>query len=664
MVSVKRFSLCPASLFCVSVVTFAFVEPHVTFENEVILLLCNTLFTGLIPMAFSVIAARTYLKLKTTGALLMCCGLLVFSLGSLITGVLRFTSESANVSITVYNVCAFISSIFCLFTAICEPDSEIQKSHDKHNKLILLTTLTGLLLLVSFLIYGAIKSLWPPFIDDNGFTTLRYGVLFSAIGLFFAASMFYTKQYQKLKNGYHYWFALALFMVSVGLLGACIAKSVGSILGWVGRSSQYLGMLFALFSIIEMYRKSVLNKTNMTDVLAEFFSEPRRQKELLKTVLENMNDGIAIFDGKRNGILRNAAALKMYPNIKTDTSINNIYDTYACYDMEDRLIPTENLPTMRVFSGETIKNEKIKITYLLSETIRYVEVNAVPLYDQANNLISAVVTHHDITPSIEYEQSLKKQNDLLQKADHHKNEFLNALSHELRNPLAAIVTGTAFMSMLETSPKTREIVDIIDRQAKHLSRLVDDLVDVTRITNNKIHLKKERVELNALAKAVFQDYELLFRENGVGLEYVAPDTPVFTDADPTRITQIIGNLLYNSLKFTDKGGTALMSLLHQEELVCITVEDNGEGIDPEFLPDLFEPFKQADKSLGRSNGGLGLGLSIVKGIAELHGGTVTASSAGLGLGSTFTICLPKVDFIDTYFMIEGIQPHGTESFTH
>jgi PAS domain S-box-containing protein len=238
------------------------------------------------------------------------------------------------------------------------------------------------------------------------------------------------------------------------------------------------------------------------------------------------------------------------------------------------------------------------------------------------------------------EQHALKLVEELRKADQNKNDFISMLSHELRNPLAAIMVGVSLLDLDVETEKSRGIKEIMKRQSAHLCRLVDDLLDLTRINMNKVKLKKERVELRTLAKAVAEDFAEQFKEKGVRLETSIASGSLYLEADPARLTQIIGNLLHNAAKFTETGGATLLTVTKQENQAVICVEDNGIGIQPEILPDLFHPFVQLDNSLDRSNGGLGLGLSIAKGMAELHGGSVSAFSEGLGKGACFTVHLP------------------------
>jgi|LSQX01.1.fsa_nt_gb PAS domain S-box-containing protein len=229
----------------------------------------------------------------------------------------------------------------------------------------------------------------------------------------------------------------------------------------------------------------------------------------------------------------------------------------------------------------------------------------------------------------------------LHKADEHKRNFISILSHELRNPLATI---TMALSLAECTPpgdkQDIHMRKIIKHQTAQLIRFVDDLLDVARIEKNKIELIKENIEINEIVKEVIGGFRAQFSEKGIVLEEEYCADFLCTDADPERIRQVIENLLSNSLKFTEKGGTVRLSTFKDDDgNIVIEVSDTGIGIVPELLPDIFEPFVQADDSLARSAGGLGLGLSIVKGIIDLHGGSVVAKSRGLGKGSEFIIIL-------------------------
>jgi PAS domain S-box-containing protein len=236
----------------------------------------------------------------------------------------------------------------------------------------------------------------------------------------------------------------------------------------------------------------------------------------------------------------------------------------------------------------------------------------------------------------------------LEEADRRKDEFLGMLSHELRNPLAPIRNALWILDRSEPgTPPARRAREIAGRQVEHLTRLVDDLLDVTRIARGKVSLRREPLDLAALVRRVVEDHRALLRERGLALGVDAPSAPVPVHGDATRLAQVLGNLLGNAAKFTPSGGRVDVSLSRAgaaraagvEEAV-LRVGDTGAGIEPGLLGSIFEPFTQAKQTLARSEGGLGLGLALVKGLVALHGGRVHAESAGAGRGTEIVIALP------------------------
>jgi PAS domain S-box-containing protein len=229
----------------------------------------------------------------------------------------------------------------------------------------------------------------------------------------------------------------------------------------------------------------------------------------------------------------------------------------------------------------------------------------------------------------------------LEEADRRKDEFLGMLSHELRNPLAPIRNSAYILEradpMGEQASRARSV---IQRQTEHLTRIVDDLLDVTRIARGKIELRRRRVDLREVVKRVAEDFRLGLEDRGITFRTAFPEVKLWADADATRITQVVGNLLHNSSKFTARGGEVTLSVREAGGEAEISVRDTGTGIDPALRLHVFEAFVQGERTLARTEGGLGLGLALVKGITELHGGTVRAESAGKGKGAEFVVRLP------------------------
>jgi two-component system, sensor histidine kinase len=229
-------------------------------------------------------------------------------------------------------------------------------------------------------------------------------------------------------------------------------------------------------------------------------------------------------------------------------------------------------------------------------------------------------------------------------ADRRKDEFLATLAHELRNPLAPIRTGLQALARPggEGAPAT-VIRAIMERQLSQMVRLIDDLLDVSRISSGKVVLQRARVDLRAIAELAIEASQPFIAAGEHDFKADLPDGPVWVDGDASRLSQVIINLLNNAAKYTAEGGQIRLSLASDHAGALVRVQDNGVGIPPEMLDEVFEMFTQVNRTLDRSQGGLGIGLSLVRRLTEMHGGEVTADSKGLGHGSTFTVRLPLMD---------------------
>jgi signal transduction histidine kinase/CheY-like chemotaxis protein len=221
-----------------------------------------------------------------------------------------------------------------------------------------------------------------------------------------------------------------------------------------------------------------------------------------------------------------------------------------------------------------------------------------------------------------------------------RDQFLAMLGHELRNPLGAIRMACELFAMTTTEAQRQRNLAIIDRQSRHLGRLVDDLLDVSRVTAGKIVLQSERLDLVELVRGCFQAIEPTARAQQIDCALDAPPGPLPVRGDRVRLDQVFNNLLTNAVKYTPRGGAVRVGLRREGGAALVTFADSGVGIAPEMLERVFELFAQADHSLARSQGGMGLGLTLARNLARLHGGDIEASSEGAGRGSTFTVRLP------------------------
>ncbi|HJL19606.1 MAG TPA: chemotaxis protein CheB [Sandaracinaceae bacterium LLY-WYZ-13_1] len=278
--------------------------------------------------------------------------------------------------------------------------------------------------------------------------------------------------------------------------------------------------------------------------------------------------------------------------------------------------------------------------------VRWIRATGVVSFEDGA-AVRLVGTVEDVTERREAERALRASREALREADRRKDEFIAMLGHELRNPLAAIRGAADVLeSELGGEPRARRAGEVLHRQSAHMTQLLDGLLDVSRIVRGKMSMARERVDLAALCRRAVADARSRLDERGPELRAHLPDEPVWLDADPVRMTQVVDNLLSNACKYTRDGELVSFELRHDEEEAVLEVRDAGVGIDPALLPHVFETFWQSEQSIDRAEGGLGLGLSLVRGIVRLHGGTVTAHSEGAGRGARFVVRLPLAPAVE------------------
>jgi signal transduction histidine kinase/DNA-binding response OmpR family regulator len=250
----------------------------------------------------------------------------------------------------------------------------------------------------------------------------------------------------------------------------------------------------------------------------------------------------------------------------------------------------------------------------------------------------------------------------IREGERRKDEFLAMLGHELRNPLAAITNAGELTRLLDPDDANfEESLEIIRQQASLMKRLVDDLLDVSRITSGRVQLQKSLVDAAEIVTRVAESNELLFSSRGHKLRLHVPPKNTLLEADPYRLEQVLSNLLVNAAKYTDPGGKITFSAARENDNILFRVKDTGIGIGPDLLPNVFDLFAQANRSLHRAEGGLGIGLTIVRGLTELHGGRVWVTSEGFGRGAEFTVSLPAL--IKPLPKVAPVKPSVAESTT-
>lgn len=305
------------------------------------------------------------------------------------------------------------------------------------------------------------------------------------------------------------------------------------------------------------------------------------------------------------------------------------------------LIPPERLQEEIDILARIVRGDRVEHfeTVRIAKDGRHLDISLTvsPIRNAAGEIIGASKIARDITGRKAAEAALRE-------ADQQKDRFIALLAHELRNPLAPLRNA---LQVMRIAPADGEAVQaarrVMERQLAHMVRLIDDLLDISRIAQNKLALRRARVPLAEVIAAAVETARPAIDAAGHSLTVSLPGEPVFVDGDLTRLSQVFGNLLGNSAKFTERGGVLRVTAERRDREIVVSVQDNGIGIPPHALVTIFDMFAQVDRRVEQASGGLGIGLALVKGVVAMHGGTVTASSGGPGQGSTFTVTLPESD---------------------
>ena len=365
--------------------------------------------------------------------------------------------------------------------------------------------------------------------------------------------------------------------------------------------------------------------------------ELRQRLQLVRAVLDQAPVPIAIaHDAECNFVSGNrAAAMLLQVPVDANISLTPPPGTVPPYRIQrdGQDVPADDLPMQYAIAHRThIRNE---IEILRTDGTRvYVQNDVEPIYDATGHACGCISVFIDVT-----DRHLSALN--LLDAGRRKDEFLATLSHELRNPLAPLRTALEVMRLAKDDEAVVERARAtMERQLQHLVRITDDLLDIARITRNKVEILRERIDLRSVIQSAVEATRPLMDTRRHALSLDLPSSPVWADADFTRLTQVFANLLNNAAKYTDPGGRLRLVVSARDGWATVEVSDNGQGIDPAQLSTVFDMFRQLQPERDHALGGLGIGLSLARRLLELHGGTLSAHSEGLDRGSTFAARIP------------------------
>ena len=427
-----------------------------------------------------------------------------------------------------------------------------------------------------------------------------------------------------------FWPASVGVLLTLGLIRAMAARA--------GLIEEDFGIAFMVWGGV-LYLSAII--CAMAASLNRSDEAVREQRRWLEVTLSSIGDGVIATDLDGKIVFMNDTAQELTGCGTSEAIGTPLEETFRILD-EDHRLPASNpaLQAIREDSVVGLANHTLLVSRYGTE--RGVDHNASPIRDDQGQVDGAVLIFRDITDRNQLEKELRARVEELAEADRRKDQFLAMLGHELRNPLAALESGLTLIQRDLDPDEAEWARSMVRRQVRHLARLVDELLDASRMNRGTIELRTETVQpAEVITRAVESLRTLAEKEKHQLLVSIEPNLPEL-QADPTRLAQLCENLLSNAIKFTPSGGRieVSLSLSTDQSWLVLLVRDTGNGITKEFLPRLFEPFTQANTSLAREEGGLGLGLTLVKTIAALHGGTVEARSEGLGKGSEFQVSLP------------------------
>jgi PAS domain S-box-containing protein len=382
--------------------------------------------------------------------------------------------------------------------------------------------------------------------------------------------------------------------------------------------------------------------------------EVREREAWLKTVMSSIGDAVITSDLRERVTLINPVAQEMLGWTEEEAVGRPLTEVFRI--INDQTRQSSESPILRVLrEGSSVGLASNALLVAKDERETPVDGSAAPIKDERGNVIGVVLTFRDVAERkrmerarerlLVYEQEARREAEVARRraeeASRAKDEFLATVSHELRTPLNHML---GWITMLRSgklqSEKTQKAFDTIERNVRAQGRLIDDLLDVSRIISGKLLIEPSRIEIAKVVEAAAESIGPTAEEKGVNFKTTLAPEAGMVLGDPDRLQQAIWNLLSNAVKFTPEGGHVDLRLTRVNSVIEIAVSDDGQGISPDFLPHVFDRFRQQDATTARQHGGLGLGLAIVRHLAELHGGSVRVESEGVGRGATFTITLP------------------------
>jgi PAS domain S-box-containing protein len=402
---------------------------------------------------------------------------------------------------------------------------------------------------------------------------------------------------------------------------------------------------------VSVYFRDVTEQKLLQADRERLVAESETQRRIYETALNSTPDFVYVFGLDHRALYANEALLKVWgvDDVRGKRWMDLGYEQWHA-DMHDAEIDRV-IRTRAPIRGE--------IPFSGTNGTRVYDYIFAPVLGPGGDVVAIAGTTRDVTDRQAAEQALREQAASLAQADRAKDDFLATLSHELRNPLAPLRNSLELLRRIDgDNTKAAPVRAIMERQVNHLVRLVDDLLEVSRISRGTLSLRKQRVQVATVVENAVETSDPLMVQAGHVLKVELPPGPLWVDGDPVRLAQVLANVLNNAAKYSEDGGCVTVRAWSQDGHAVVSVKDDGLGIAPEMLPRVFEMFSRGQRDSGRAQGGLGIGLALSRRLAEMHGGTLEGHSEGAGKGSEFVLRLPLAASPDAPTASQPAQAQG------
>jgi signal transduction histidine kinase len=608
----------PAPLFLLAILVLAAADWREAYVAPPRLLFSfQFTFMTLVSVAVVFLAARTFLVDGTRGLLLLACGALAWGLSGVVAGAV--SRGDVNTSVTIHNLCVWLAAVWHLMGVALPARTNVPPVRRAWALVGGGSATLGVIALIA--IAGANGWTPPFFLQGQGGTPVRQAVLGSAVAMFLVSAFLLPARTTPRLSPFHRWYALGMFLIAAGLFGVLVQAVHSSVLGWTGVGTQWLGSVYLLGAAFAAVRQSGRSSLSMA-------GQPPDTR---------LRYAVALVFTFAGGALARLFVRNLDPHI-VYLALYPVVIVAALYGGRGPGLVSTALLVVGVdifwpgpvnsAGGSDAAEWIARILFFAGSTGMVFVVDAM----QAARA-GRVRAELDVTAQKRVEEALKASHQA-------KDEFLAMLGHELRNPLGAIASATSLLNAAGgAEPTSARARAVIMRQVQLLSRLVDDLLDVSRVTSGKVTLVRQPIDLAELVRNAVGGWRFSGRldRHQVSVDVV----PVWADADTARVEQVVSNLVGNALKYTPPGGAVAIRVYADADAAVLQVQDTGAGIPPNVVDRMFDLFVQGERTIDRAQGGLGVGLTLVRALVEMHGGTVRGTSDGPDRGSTFTVRLPR-----------------------